>query len=56
MVVGSEESVVDQLQPTTWNEEEELEEDGLTHHRDVLEELTEAQDHVTGEVELIGEE
>jgi hypothetical protein len=32
-VVGPDESVDDRLQPATWNEEEEPEEDGLTHHR-----------------------
>jgi hypothetical protein len=39
--VGSDENVDPQLQPATWNEEEELDEDGLTQHRDVAGELTE---------------
>jgi hypothetical protein len=39
-----------------WDEEEELENDGLTHRQDLAGELTEVQNHVTGEVEPIGEE
>jgi hypothetical protein len=54
--VGPDENVNDQLQPATLNEEEELTDDGLTHHWDVAGELTEVQDHVTGDIKLISEE
>ena len=54
--VGSAENLDDHLQPATCDEEEELDDDGLTHHREGAGELTEVQDDVTGEVELIGEE